>query len=53
MGMGSRRSRVALLVAVRDGTRLPVSVPAAAAVAGGGGAIVGGGWRCGNFSCEG
>lgn len=53
MGMGSRRSRVALLVAVRDGTGLPVSVPAAAAVAGGGGAIVGGGWRCGNFSCEG
>lgn len=53
MGMGSRRSRVALLVAARDGTGLPVSVPAAAAVADGGGAIVGGGWWCGNFSCEG
>lgn len=49
MGMGSGRSRVALLVAVRDGAGLPVSVPAAA----GGGAIVGGGWRCGNFGCEG
>ena len=49
-GMGSRRSRVALLVAVRDGAGLPVSVPTAAA---GGGAIVEGSWRCGNFGCEG
>jgi hypothetical protein len=49
MGMGSRRSRVALLVAMRDGAGLPLSVPAAAS----GGAIVEGSWRCGNFGCEG
>lgn len=49
MGMGSGRSRVPLLVAVRDGAGLPASVPAG----GGGGAIVGGGWRCGDFGCEG
>ena len=50
IGMRSGRSRMALLVAVRDGARLPVSMPAVGA---GAGTIVGGGWWSGNFGGEG
>ena len=46
IGMRSGRSRMALLVAVRDGARLSVSMPAVGA---GAGTIVGGGWWSGNF----
>jgi len=50
IGMRSGRSRMALLVAVRDGARLSVSMPAVGA---GAGTIVGGGWWSGNFGGEG
>lgn len=46
--MGFRRGRVALLVAMRSGARLPVSVPSTA-----GGAVVSGGRRRGDVGGEG
>ena len=48
MGMGMRfgRGKMAFLVAMRDGARLLVSMPA---VGSGAGTIVGGGWWSGNF----
>jgi len=52
MGMGMRfgRGKMAFLVAMRDGARLLVSMPA---VGSGAGTIVGGGWWSGNFGGEG